>query len=108
MSSESPLRSLVPLRESASWTTRSSSVVPTTSARRGWPSIGSSSSLRVTTSPERSKPRASTTFMASLSMSSWPYCSASPSTAGETDTRSLRPPVKTSTVPSSKRPRNTP
>ena len=36
-------------------------------------------------------------------MTSWPRCSSSSSTPGLTFTRSLRPPVKTSTVPSSLR-----
>jgi hypothetical protein len=79
-----------------------------TSARGVTPSTGSSSSLSMTTSPERSKPRASTTFIASLSMTSWPMRRSSPSTFGDTDTRSLRPPVKTSTVPSSCRVRKMP
>jgi hypothetical protein len=50
-----------------------------------------------------SKSSAATTLSASLSMTSWPRCSSSRSTLGLTFTRSLRPPVKTSTVPSSLR-----
>ena len=41
-------------------------------------------------------------------MTSWPTRSASISTLGDTATRSFRPPVNTSTVPSSKVCRNTP
>ncbi len=55
-----------------------------------------------------SKPSAATTFIASLSMTSWPRRSSSSSTLGLTATRSLRPPVKMSTVSSSLRPRKTP
>ena len=62
----------------------------------------------MTTSPARSNPRAATTFIASLSMTSWPCFRRSTSTSGETATRSLRPVVKMSTVPSSKASRNTP
>ena len=47
------------------------------------------------------EPRASTMFIASLSMTSWPGRRSSPSTFGDSDTRSFRPLVKTSTVPSS-------
>ena len=77
------------------------SVCPITRARGVTPSTGSSSSLSITTSPERSNARASTTFIASLSMTSWPTRSSATSTFGDTDTRSLRPLVKMSTVPSS-------
>src|SRR5215471_17480667 len=49
-----------------------------------------------------------TTLSASFSTTSWPGRSVSSSTAGLTLTRILRPPVKTSAVPSSQAPRNTP
>src|SRR5215475_2540754 len=49
-----------------------------------------------------------TTLSASFSTTSWPGRSESSSTAGLTLTRILRPPVKTSAVPSSQAPRNTP
>ena len=65
---ESPARSFSPMRSSLSSTTRSSSARPTISAR--WPS--SRSSLKVTTSPVRSGPRASTTLSDSLSTTSAP------------------------------------
>ena len=52
-------------------------------------------------SPTRSNSMASTTLSASLSMTSWPRRSSSSSTLGLTFTRSLRPPVKMSAVPSS-------
>ena len=54
-------------------------------------------------SPTRSYSMASTTLSASLSMTSWPRRSSSSSTLGLTFTRSLRPPVKMSAVPSSLR-----
>ena len=56
----------------------------------------------MTTSPTVSKPWAMTTFSASLSTTSWPGRSSSRSTLGLTLTRILRPPVKTSAVPSSR------
>src|SRR5215471_19289253 len=49
-----------------------------------------------------------TTLSASFSTTSWPGRRVSSSTAGLTLTRILRPPVKTSAVPSSQAPRNTP
>ncbi len=72
---------------SARYTTRSSSVWPTTSAR----SPPSRISLSMTTSPARSKPRAATTFIASLSMTSCPWRRSSSGTSGDTATRNLRP-----------------
>ena len=81
---------------------RSSSACEMTSARSPGPPSGfSRTSLSMTTSPTRSKPNASTMLSASLSRTSWPRRSSSTSSDGETATRSLRPPVKTSTVPSS-------
>ena len=68
MSTVSPARSFSPISWSASSTTRSSSARPTMRARV--PS--SSTSLRVTTSPEISVPRASTTLSDSLRTTSWP------------------------------------
>ncbi len=58
-------------------------------------------SFSMTTSPTSSNVRAATTFSASFSMTSWPRLSSATSTFGVTLTRSLRPPVKTSTVSSS-------
>ena len=89
---------------SASSHTRSSSARPTISARV--PS--SRMSLIVTTSPDTSLPRASTTFNDSLSTTSCPRSSASRSTSGLSATRIFRPPDSTSTVPSSLRPTTTP
>ncbi len=86
------------------WTIRSSSVCPITRAR----SPPSRISLSITTSPARSWPRAWTMFMASLSMTSWPCSRVSMPTSGETATRSLRPPVKMSTLCSSTASRKTP
>ncbi len=83
---------------------RSSSACEMTRAR----SPPSRISLSMTTSPERSNPNASTMFSASLSRTSWPRLSVSMSIDGDTATRSLRPPVKMSTVPSSCLARNTP
>ncbi len=71
-------------------------------------SPSASSSLNITTSPTCSKSRAATTLSASLSMTSWPRRRSSRSTAGLTLTRSLRPPVKTSTESSSLRARKVP
>ena len=96
-STESPARILVPLRMSASSATRSSSARPTIMARL--PS--SSSSLKVTTSPVSSGVRASTTLSDSLSTTSAPRVRSSPVRSGWTETRILRPPENTSTVPSS-------
>ena len=64
--------------------------------------------MNITTSPTCSKSSAATTLRASLSMTSWPRCSASRSTEGLTLTRSLRPPVKTSIESSSLRSRKVP
>ena len=55
----------------------------------------------MTTSPEMSWPRASTTFSDSLSTTSWPRSSSSTSSSGCNATRILRPALNTSTVPSS-------
>ena len=71
-------------------------------------SPSASSSLSITTSPTSSNSRAATTLRASLSMTSWPCGRASRSTDGLTLTRSLRPPVKTSTESSSLRCRKMP
>ena len=65
-------------------------------------------SLSMTTSPTVSKPWAITTLSASLSMTSWPGFRSSMSILGLTLTRILRPPVKTSAVPSSQADRKTP
>ena len=100
----SPARSLTPISGSASSAMRSSSARPRTRARV--PS--SSSSLKTTTSPCASAPRASTTFSDSLSTTSWPRVIDSDSSSGWMETRILRPAVKTSTVPSSLVPRKVP
>jgi len=75
-----------------------------TSAR----SPSASSSFSITTSPTTSNSQASTTLSASFSISSWPSRSASRSTDGLAATRSFRPPVNTSSVSSSLRPRKVP
>ena len=64
----SPARSFSPSSAPPSSQTRSSSARPTISAR----SCSSRTSLRTTTSPEISAPRASTTLSDSLSATSWP------------------------------------
>ena len=84
---------------SAIRTTFSSSAFAITRAR----SPSARISLSITTSPTSSNSRAATTLRASLSMTSWPRSRSSTSTFGLTLTRSLRPPVKTSTVSSSLR-----
>ena len=88
----------------ASRTTFSSSALAMTRAR----SPSASSSLNITTSPTCSNSSAATTLSASLSMTSWPRRRSSSSTSGLTLTRSLRPPVKTSTESSSLRCRKVP
>ena len=57
--------------------------------------------MKVTSSPISSKLRTATTFIDSLSMTSWPGCSALASTLGLTDTRNFLPLATMSTEPSS-------
>ena len=70
--------------------------------------LSSSCSLRVTTSPESSPSRTSTTLSDSLSTTSLPLRICPGSMSGCRLTRILRPQEKTSTVPSSLTPRKVP
>ena len=101
---ESPARSFSARSVSATSTTRSSSARPRMMARVPSSSI----SLRVTTSPDVSLPRASTTLSDSLRTTSWPRWRVVSVSSGCRATRILRPAEKTSTVPSSLVPRKVP
>ena len=97
ISRESPARSFTPSMSSESSATRSSSARAKMTQRR----LSSSCSFRVTTSPENSPSRTSTTLRLSFRTTSLPLRIAPGSMSGCRLTRILRPLEKTSTVPSS-------
>ena len=104
ISNESPARSFTPSMSSESSATRSSSARAKMTQRR----LSSSCSFKVTTSPENSPSRTSTTLRLSFSTTSLPLRMAPGSMSGWRLTRILRPLEKTSTVPSSLIPRKVP
>jgi hypothetical protein len=103
ISRRSPARTCSSRSDAASVATISSSPRPMITARSS-----PSRSLTVMTSPARSGSRISTTLSASFRITSAPRRRPETSSSGAAFTRILRPPVKTSTEPSSFCARNTP